>query len=101
MTNPKLLLPGLIVALFSTSGAQAQVTIDISKVTCEQFVQYQITNDENIAIWLYGYYNGKRGNTVVEPQKFKANANKVKRYCIMNSNVTVMQAVETVLGPGK
>jgi hypothetical protein len=43
MTNPKLLLPGLIVALFSTSGAQAQVTIDISKVTCEQFVQYQIT----------------------------------------------------------
>jgi acid stress chaperone HdeB len=101
MTNLKLVFPGLILALFSMSGAQAQVTLDISKITCEQLVQYQITNDENIAIWLYGYYNGKRGNTVVEPQKFKANANKVKRYCIMNSNVTVMQAVETVLGTDK
>jgi acid stress chaperone HdeB len=88
----------IITTLLAISDAKAQVTIDVSKITCEQLVQYKITNDDSVAIWLSGYYNGKRGNTVVDPQRFKANAKKIRTYCTINSNVTVMQAVETVLG---
>lgn len=101
MTNSKLVFPSLILALFSISRVQAQVTIDVSKITCEQLVLYQVTNSDNIAIWLHGYYSAKQGTTLVDTQAFKANANKVKGYCRMNSKVTVMQAVETVLGKGK
>ena len=90
--------PLLIVAFLSITAAQAQVTIDVSKITCEQLVQYKITNDDSVMIWLSGYYNGKRGNTIVDPQVFKENAKKIRTHCILNSNVTVMQAVETVLG---
>jgi acid stress chaperone HdeB len=96
MIYPKLAFLGVIVALFSMSAGQAQVTIDISKITCEQIVQYKITNDDSIAFWLYGYYNGKRGNTVVDPQRFKSNVSKVRTFCITNSDMTVMQAIETL-----
>ena len=60
MTRSKLVLYVGVAALLSISAANAQVTIDVSKITCEQLVLYQITNSENIAVWLHGYYSGKQ-----------------------------------------
>lgn len=80
--------------------AQAQITIDVSKITCEQFRNYSVTDPNNIALWLSGYYNGQRRNTVISITSFKENLEKVKDYCITNQKMTVMQAVETILGKG-
>ena len=96
-----LVLLAVMLAPFPISSARAQVTVDVSKITCEQFVLYQITDADNIAVWLHGYHSGKRGTTMVDVQTFKQNANKLKRYCRMNIKVTVMQAVDAVLGAGK
>ena len=83
------------------SAAQAQVVVDVSKITCEQFRGYAITDPNNIALWLSGYYNGQRNNTIIKVESFKENLEKVKDYCITNPKVTVMQAVSAVLGNGK
>jgi acid stress chaperone HdeB len=91
----------LMLFCLTISTAQAQVTIDVSKITCQQFRGYAITDPNNIALWLSGYYNGQRGTTIVNVQVFKENLEKVKDYCITNSTITVMQAVEAVLGKGK
>jgi hypothetical protein len=53
---------------------------------------------QNIAIWLNGYYNGKRGNTVLDTQGLNANAKKLEEYCIRNPQMMVITAVETLLG---
>jgi acid stress chaperone HdeB len=90
-----------ILVLTSTFDAPAQVTIDMAKVTCEQYVLYKIPNSDFIPFWIQGYYSGKQGNTMIDTQRFKENAEKVKQYCRISSNVPIMQAVETVLGPGK
>jgi hypothetical protein len=42
---------GLILALEKVPLAQAQVTLDVSKITCEQYNAYKVTNPQNIAIW--------------------------------------------------
>jgi acid stress chaperone HdeB len=99
MTNP--IFIGLILALFCTSRTEAQVTIDVSKITCQQFILYEVTKPEYIAIWIHGYYSGKHDSTIVEAQQLKANADRVEKYCRENLDVMVMQAVETVLGAGK
>ena len=83
------------------SVATAQVTIDVSKITCQQFRSYTITNPNNIALWLSGYYNGQRNNTIIQVESLKENLAKVKDYCITHQTVTVMQAVEALLGIGK
>ena len=83
------------------STAQAQVTIDVSKITCQQFRGYAITDPNNIALWLSGYYNGQRNNTIIKVETFKENLEKVKDYCITHPSVTVMQAVEALLGARK
>jgi acid stress chaperone HdeB len=88
----------LIFALEAVPAARAQVMLDVSKITCDQFAHYKITTPQNIAIWLSGYYNGKRGNTVVDIQKLLANTKTIERYCIQNPQTLVMNAVETVFG---
>jgi hypothetical protein len=91
---------GLILAVES-GPARAQVTLDVSKITCDQFAGYKITNPQNIAIWLNGFYNGKRGNTILDTQGLAANAKKLQDYCIRNPQALVMQAVETLMATDK
>jgi acid stress chaperone HdeB len=79
----------------------AQVTVDVSKITCDQFTGYKLTNPQNIALWLSGYYNGKRGNTVVDTQGMTANAKKLQDFCIHNPRILVMDAVEKLMAAGK
>src|SRR5262245_35452020 len=99
MTKPKVLASALMLALCAAASAQAQVSVDISKISCDQFTLYRITDPRNIAIWLSGYYNGKRDNTVVDTQVFNEKYNKLRSYCSGNPTRTVMQAAETLFGP--
>ena len=92
-----LILLGLLVG----SKAQAQVTIDMSKLTCDQFLQHKVTNPTFLALWLSGYYAGKRKNPIVDVEKLEGNADRVSAYCDTNRKTVLMQAIEIVLGPGK
>jgi|SRR5579864_138546 len=83
------------------SACKSQMTMDISKLTCEQFVVMRVANPNYVAIWLNGYYNGKRGNTIIDVEQFKDNVKTVKRYCLYNNKGTVMEAVETLMKPAK
>jgi len=78
--------------------AQAQVTLDVSKLTCGKLLSYKFTTAEKIAAWVSGYHNGKRGNTSLDTHGLIDNAKKLRNYCIRNSQTLVMDAVETVLG---
>ena len=89
---------GLILALEKVPPAQAQVTLEVSKITCEQYNAYKITNPQNIAIWVNGYYHGKRGDVTLDTQGLIANARKLRDYCRRNPQTLVMQAVETLFG---
>ena len=95
----KLVPYGLLLAL--CAAAQAQTTIDVSKITCEQFLTFKVADPEFIGLWLSGYYNGKRDNTIIEVQSLKTNGEKIKHYCFVNAKQTVMQAVENIFGEKK
>src|SRR6266571_2713240 len=101
MTKSLLAASGLIYILVAVPAAQAQVTLDVSKITCDQYVGYKITNPQNIAIWLDGYHSGKRGNTIVETQELAGNARKLQDYCLRNPQVPVMHAVDTLFGTSR
>ena len=96
MSNVKSILAGLLFCLVTAPSARAEITIDVSKITCKEFLFDTITLPDNIAYWLSGYYNGKRGNTGLRDY-----VNKVEQYCVGNQDMTVMKAAETVLNSGK
>jgi acid stress chaperone HdeB len=87
----------LLIALLIQVPAHAQVTIDVSKITCEQFWFRKVANPDKVGIWLSGFYNGKSGNTVIDPQKLESTTRDITEYCRANFNLTVMQATEAVM----
>lgn len=93
----KLVLVALALAL-PGSAVQAQVTVDVARITCWQFVTYKVADPKLIAVWLDGYYQGRRGSTIVEPQALEESEEKVREYCIHHESEPLMQAVEKILG---
>jgi HdeA/HdeB family len=51
---------------------------------------------QNIAIWVNGYYHGKRGDVTLDTQGLVENARKLRDYCRRHPQTLVMQAVETL-----
>jgi acid stress chaperone HdeB len=98
MTASKRILAGLVLAVLVSPPASAQTSIDIAKITCEQFILQQVTNPRNVVIWLSGYY-AKRGDFVVQVQQFEENANKVTDACRSNLKGTLIDAFEKVVQP--
>jgi HdeA/HdeB family protein len=91
-----------VFALAASPSGHAQVTVDVTKVNCDQFVHHKISEPRLIAAWLSGYYNAKRNNRMIDLQTFEENMSKVSNYCSDEKNfkVPVMKAVEQVLGKG-
>jgi hypothetical protein len=54
-----------LLGLLAVPAAQAQVTLDVAKITCEQLLQNKVAAPRILGAWLSGYYNGKRNNTVL------------------------------------
>jgi acid stress chaperone HdeB len=92
---------GLAAILAASSGAEAQVMLDLSKVTCDQWVKYQVANPKFIAMWLSGYFHGKRGDTMIDTQKLIADADNVEKYCFKNPAALLMPSVEVIIGGQK
>ena len=78
---------------------QAQETLDLAKITCEQLEGEKLsTTSRDIALMLTGYYNAKRNNTVIDLQTVKKHVEEVDSYCYNHGQMTVMDAVKNVLG---
>jgi acid stress chaperone HdeB len=88
-----------LLTLLSTSLAQAQVTIEVAKITCSQFVGGDIGEPRTVAAWLSGYYHGKRNSTSVDKLAFEGNLDKLKNLCRTGDNgkILVLQAIEKIL----
>jgi acid stress chaperone HdeB len=82
---------------FMGSAAQAQTTIDVSKVTCEQYIAFKVADPEHIALWLSGYYSGVQKDTIVEVQQLKDSTRKLSSFCLYNKKMSIMDAVEKAL----
>jgi acid stress chaperone HdeB len=95
-----------LVAIFVFAASQsvhAQVTLDVTKVTCDQFVHHKISEPRLIAAWFSGYYSAKRNTRVIDLQALEENLSKVTNFCSDEKNfkLPIMKAVEQVLGKGK
>ncbi len=90
-----------LLAIFGASTAQAQMTVDVSKINCKQFVTYEITDARTLSIWLSGFYNAQQNNTMVDVAKFRARSNALKDYCLSHQSELLLDAVKTVLQSSK
>jgi acid stress chaperone HdeB len=93
-----LFISSAIVFLTASSMASAQVTVDVSKITCDEFVKYEIADPKRIAIWISGYYHGIHNNPIVDKHQTLQMIDKLEEYCFKHPNDLVMKEVDELLG---
>jgi len=91
----------LFTALTASTAASAQVTIDVAKITCDQFLAGKVADSRSVTVWLSGYYHGMHGNTVLDVNALQQDSQAVMDYCITHPSVILMDAVTTLLGKKK
>ena len=97
----RLLVTSALLMFVEISPPQAQETADIAKITCEHFLMQSLeAPSHDVWVWIDGYYNGKRNNTIVELQTIKSDEDKLRTYCLLHGDTTVMDAVKN-MGLGK
>jgi hypothetical protein len=90
---------GALSSIFWTSMvAQAQQTVDVAKITCDQFLAGRITDSRTLSVWLGGYFHGTRNDTLVDVSAFQKDSNVIMDYCFSHRNTTVMDAVKNAFG---
>ena len=90
------LFVGTLVTVAGVQLAQAQVTVDASKITCEQFNVME--KADSLALWLGGYYHGEKRDPVIEVKTFEDNVRKLRVACRLPDNFkrTVMQLIDSM-----
>jgi hypothetical protein len=91
----------MLLSVFGISVGRAQETIDIAKITCDQFLSGQVIDALTVSIWLGGYYYGERHNTVVDVNAFKKGSLDLLDYCILHKDMKLMEALQNALGAKK
>lgn len=94
-----IVLTGLVLVLPLPSSADAQVRIDASKITCDQFVHGKVGVPRTVAAWLSGFYNGKRDSSVLDIREFEKDVIKLQDFCYQEKNfdLPVMQAIDQAI----
>jgi acid stress chaperone HdeB len=95
IVKARLLLTSALFVFVQIPTTQAQVTVDVVKITCEQLRMAALPwTSRDIVLWLSGYYHGKHDNTIIEPTAIIRDENKLNTYCFEHGETTVMDALK-------
>ncbi|MBR1124398.1 hypothetical protein JQ628_22915 [Bradyrhizobium lablabi] len=94
-TTGSILLAAML--LFSSAPANAAV-LDLSTMTCKQFVESGDDTIKMVLTWMDGWYKGDSDEAVIDTDVFIENAKKFGTYCGKNPTMSIVNAAESVLG---
>ncbi|WP_442755184.1 HdeA/HdeB family chaperone [Methylocystis sp. JAN1] len=90
----KPIFAGVVAALAIAAPAIAQVTVEMSQITCKDFAGYDPDTKDFIGNWMRGYFMSKNNLTVVDSRYVKRNTEKIERYCKKLPKSSLMEAVQ-------
>ena len=84
----------IVIGAIIPSVAQAQVMIDMSKVTCADYLAMPPNQSRTFSAWMSGYFNASRNQPTVDLSRFAANKSRVEKYCKRRKNENLMNAIQ-------
>jgi len=87
------ILTALGCSLLTLAPARAE-KIDLSTMTCKQFLSIDKEEMGIILTWLDAYYKGDDDPPVIDTDKFTRNAGKLGGYCAQNPTIGLITATD-------
>ncbi|MCI4679260.1 HdeA family protein [Rhodoblastus acidophilus] len=88
----KLILAAAMLA-FAAPAAKAQVVVDMSLITCGQYMKAPEARKALISSWMSGYYMSSKNLLNVDMRYVKRNHEVIDKYCKRHPKETLMQAI--------
>ena len=82
--------------LAAITPAQAQ-KVDLSTITCKQFIEMRQESISLILMWMAGYYADQDAPPIVDFEKMKTDAGNLASYCAKNPTVGLITAAEETI----
>jgi acid stress chaperone HdeB len=87
----------IIASAFLVAGwsrpVTAQVILDMSLLTCKDYLEAAPERQELVAAWMSGYFNASRNQPTVDFKRFEANKKRVANYCKRRKEDNLMSAI--------
>jgi acid stress chaperone HdeB len=90
----KILLSCAALATVLASPAKAQVVVDMSLITCQQYQDSDSQRQQLIAYWMSGYFSAAKNFTTLDFRYFDYNKKVVTAYCKTHKFETLMSAIQ-------
>jgi len=81
----------------SSVPARAEV-LDLSTMSCKQFLAGGDDEIKMVLTWMDGWYKGDEDKAIIDTTVFVENAKKFGAYCAANPTVSIVNAAEEILG---
>jgi acid stress chaperone HdeB len=95
----KILSVILFAAFVGLSSAPAHaVVLDLSTMTCKQFIEGGDDEIKMVLTWMDGWYKGDEDEAIIDTEVFVANAKKFGTFCAANPSISIVNAAEKILG---
>jgi acid stress chaperone HdeB len=87
----KLILAAAMLAF--TVPAKAQVALDVSLITCGQFLDLPDANKALVGSWVGGYFSSSRNLTTIDSRYVKRNDEVIADYCKEHKAAPLLESV--------
>ena len=77
----KLVFGLTLAAAMVSSVAHAQLTFDMSRVTCAEYLAMAPARSADFSAWMSGWFNQKNGYVFVDLNAYSRNVANVKSWC--------------------
>jgi acid stress chaperone HdeB len=85
-------------ALWLQAAPAKAVVLDLSTMSCKQFIESGPDEIKMVLTWMDGWYKGDQDEAIIDTDVFVANAKKFGIYCASHPTVSIVTAAEKVLG---
>jgi acid stress chaperone HdeB len=93
--RPKIIFTSMLLVTLALP-ARAQVIVDMSLITCQQYFDAPPNQQNLIAWWMRGYYSATKNLSTIDFRYIDYNTKVVTAYCKkkQNRNETLMSAIQ-------
>ena len=88
----------LFIIVTLPSAAQAQLIIDMHRLTCAQFLAMSPQQARIYSAWMSGWFNQKTGYAWVDLNAYERNFANVRQWCTTSPGQTVMEGLKRSTG---
>jgi acid stress chaperone HdeB len=94
--RPRLMLASLLLTAAFALPAKAQVIVDMSLITCQQYFEAPANRQQLIAWWMRGYFSAAKNLSMIDFRYIDYNTKVVTVYCKKKQNryETLMSAIQ-------